>query len=86
MKPSLQLDDGTYTVVAVAHAGIDHATISKTQRIAFHKNKVTDTYMYNGEITVSGNNTLTLPMTRVTAKVSIVCNNSSPQDVTTNRV
>lgn len=82
MKPSLQLDDGTYTVVAVAHAGIDHATISKTQRIAFHKNKVTDTYMYNGEITVSGNNTLTLPMTRATAKFQLCVTTPLPKDVT----
>jgi len=82
MKPSLRLDDGTYSVVAVAHAGMGHATITNAQRITFYKNKVTDTYVYNGEITVSGKSTYTLPMTRVTAVFQLAVNSPLPQNVT----
>ena len=82
MKPSLRLDDGTYSVVAVAHAGMGHATITNAQRITFYKNKVTDTYVYNGEITVSGKSTYTLPMTRVTAMFQLAVTSPLPQNVT----
>ena len=81
MKPSLRLDDGTYTVVAVAHAGMGHATITNAQRITFYKNKITDTYVYNGEITVSGKSTYTLPMTRVTAMFQLSVTSPLPQNV-----
>ena len=81
MKPSLRLDDGTYTVVAVAHAGIGHATITNAQRISFYKNKITDTYVYNGEITVSGKSTFTLPMKRVTAMFQLSVTSPLPQNV-----
>ena len=81
MKPSLRLDDGTYSVVAVAHAGMGHATITNAQRITFYKNKVTDTYVYNGEITVSGKSTYTLPMTRVTAMFQLAVTSPLPQNV-----
>ena len=81
MKPSLRLDDGTYTVVAVAHAGMGHATITNAQRISFYKNKITDTYVYNGEITVSGKSTFTLPMKRVTAMFQLSVISPLPQNV-----
>ncbi len=81
MKPSLRLDDGTYTVVAVAHAGMGHATITNVQRISFYKNKITDTYVYNGEITVSGKSTFTLPMKRVTAMFQLSVTSPLPQNV-----
>ena len=81
MKPSLRLDDGTYTVVAVAHAGMGHATITNAQRMTFYKNKITDTYVYNGEITVSGKSTFTLPMKRVTAMFQLSVASPLPQNV-----
>ena len=81
MKPSLRLDDGTYTVVAVAHAGMGHATITNAQRISFYKNKIADTYVYNGEITVSGKPTFTLPMKRVTAMFQLSVTSPLPQNV-----
>ena len=81
MKPSLPLDDGTYTVVAVAHAGMGHATITNAQRISFYKNKIADTYVYNGEITVSGKPTFTLPMKRVTAMFQLSVTSPLPQNV-----
>lgn len=81
MKPSLRLDDGTYTVVAVAHAGMGHATITNAQRISFYKNKITDTYVYNGEITISGKSTFTLPMKRVTAMFQLSVTSPLPQNV-----
>ena len=81
MKPSLRLDDGTYSIVAVAHAGMGHATITNAQRITFYKNKITDTYVYNGEITVSGNSTFTLPMKRVTAMFQLSVTSPLPQNV-----
>ena len=81
MKPSLRLDDGTYSIVAVAHAGMGHATITNAQRITFYKNKITDTYVYNGEITVSGNSTFSLPMKRVTAMFQLSVTSPLPQNV-----
>jgi hypothetical protein len=81
MKPSLRLDDGTYSVVAVAHAGMGHATITNAQRITFYKNKITDTYVYCGEITVSGKSTFTLSMKRVTAMFQLSVTSPLPQNV-----
>ena len=81
MKPSLRLDDGTYSVVAVAHAGMGHATITNAQRITFYKNKITDTYVYCGEITVSGKSTFTLSMKRVTAMFQLSVTSTLPQNV-----
>lgn len=81
MKPSLRLDDGAYTIVAVAHAGMGHATITNAQRITFYKNKITDTYVYNGEIIVSGKSTFTLPMKRVTAMFQLSVASPLPQNV-----
>ena len=81
MKPSLRLDDGTYSVVAVAHAGMGHATITNAQRITFYKNKITDTYVYCGEITVSGKSTFTLTMKRVTAMFQLSVTSTLPQNV-----
>lgn len=81
MKPSMRLENGTYSIVAVAHAGAGHATVTKGQRITFYKNKVTDTYVYRGVINVSEKSTLTLPMKRVTAMFELCLTSVLPPNV-----
>lgn len=42
----ISLDEGTYTVVAIAHNGNGNCTISSPEKITFPNNKVTDTFFY----------------------------------------
>lgn len=68
-----QLQEGTYTVVAVGHSSIKSATIKSPQMVQFTASdgeKLTDTFCYAGEIEV-GNEDLqqTFQMQRVCAMV-----------------
>ena len=68
---SLSLAEGTYTVVAVGHSSIKSATIKSPTAVQFTASdgeKLTDTFNYCGELTVtSEKQEKTLRMTRVAA-------------------
>ena len=73
-----QLVEGTYTVVAVGHSSIKSATIKSPDMVQFTASdgeKLTDTFVYCGQVTVSdasaSANNFNLTMHRATAMVQI---------------
>jgi hypothetical protein len=50
----LSLNDGKYTVVVIGHNCTGSATITNAEKVTFPNNKVTDTFYYCGELTVTG--------------------------------
>lgn len=52
---SVSLADGDYQVVAVGHNGTGNATITSPDKVTFSNNKVTDTFCYYGDVSVTGN-------------------------------
>ena len=48
----LSLPAGSYRVVVIAHNGDGSATITSEEKVTFANNKVTDTFYYDGELTV----------------------------------
>ena len=50
---SLTLDAGVYQVVVIAHNCSGSATISSAEKVTFPSNVVTDTFYYEGELTVA---------------------------------
>jgi DNA-directed RNA polymerase subunit L len=51
---SLSLQEGVYTIVAIAHNGEGNATITSPTKVTFPSNKMTDTFCYCGELEVTG--------------------------------
>ena len=51
----LSLSEGVYTVVAIGHNCSGSATITSIEKVTFPNNKVTDTFCYCGQLTVTGN-------------------------------
>lgn len=69
-EPTLTLEDGTYTLVIIAHNGTGIATITSPEEVTFPSNKVTDTFyacqpLVVSESTTSQNITLTRPVAMV---------------------
>lgn len=51
---SVSLADGDYQVVAIGHNGTGNATITSPEKVTFANNKVTDTFCYYGDVSVTG--------------------------------
>lgn len=49
---ALQLATGTYRLVAIAHNGLASCTVSSQEKVTFPNNKMTDTFVYCGTLTV----------------------------------
>jgi hypothetical protein len=49
----LSLSPGSYQVVAIGHSCTGSATITSPEKVTFPSNKVTDTFYYCGELTVT---------------------------------
>lgn len=80
---SVQLADGTYKVVAVAHNSTEgNATITSAEKVTFASNKVTDTFCYCGSLAV-GEDPIDeeLQMQRVVAMVRLTVNGTIPDNV-----
>lgn len=80
-KITVNLPEGEYRVVAVAHNGSGNATITSPEKIAFPNNKTTDTFVYYDEITVSGKSEHDACMTRVVAMFRMVMLTDIPEEV-----
>lgn len=64
----LTLDAGDYQVVVIAHNSSGSATISSAEKVTFPSNVVSDTFYYEGELTVeSSQNTYELVLQRPVA-------------------
>lgn len=75
------LDEGTYTVVVIAHNGEGSATISSPEQIKFNNNKVTDTFYYCGDITVGDETSYDLTLKRAVAMFRLVVKDNVPEKV-----
>lgn len=52
----LNLDDGEYRLVIIAHNGKGNCSISQPENVKFPNNKLTDTFYYYGRLDVKGGN------------------------------
>lgn len=80
---AVSLAEGTYTVVAVAHNGLGTATVTSPEKVTFTSNKVTDTFVYCGSLTIGGSTTeQTMQMERRVAMVRLTLTDEQlPEDV-----
>ena len=82
---SPDLDEGAYTVVAVAHSSVVSASIRSPQAVHFTASageKLTDTFSYCGEIVCDGSAvTQDCQMQRVTAMVRFIFTDDMPENV-----
>lgn len=82
---SPDLDEGAYTVVAVAHSSVVSASIRSPQAVHFTASageKLTDTFSYCGEIVFDGSAVAQdCQMQRVTAMVRFIFTDDMPEDV-----
>lgn len=68
---SVSLADGYYQVVAVGHNGTGNATITSPEKVTFANNKVTDTFCYYGDVSVTGNKEFDIRLERAVAMVRL---------------
>lgn len=82
---SPDLDEGAYTVVAVAHSSVVSASIRSPQAVHFTASageKLTDTFSYCGEIACDGSAVAQdCQMQRVTAMVRFIFTDDIPEEV-----
>jgi len=78
---SLQLDEGTYRIVALAHSGAGNATVTSPEKITFSNNKLTDTFYHTEEITVSQPMSSEIGLQRAVAMFRLVLNDTMPSTV-----
>jgi len=80
----MTLATGSYQLVVIAHNCEGSATITSVEKVTFPNNKVTDTFYYYGDLTVSEEPVdLDLTLTRAVAKFQLVLSDEQiPENVT----
>lgn len=72
-SPQLNIPDGTYTLVIIAHSGTGVATITSPDEVTFPSNKVTDTFYTCQSLTVDESTTsLDVTLQRAVAMVRVI--------------
>lgn len=82
-KIGVNLANGAYQVVIIAHNCTGAATISTPDKITFPNNKVTDTFYYYADISISGEAEYTIQMKRAVAKFRLITDKNVPANVAT---
>jgi len=77
----LWLEAGDYRIVLIAHSGTANATISKPEEVKFPNNKVTDTFCWYKEVTVSSDYAYTAELKRVVAMFRLATKDNVPSTV-----
>ena len=77
----LDLAEGDYQVVVIAHSGNGAATITSPEEIKFPDNKVTDTFYYCERLKVESDMTVDMLLKRAVAKFRLVTTDAIPQNV-----
>jgi hypothetical protein len=73
----LSLPEGNYKLVVVGHNGTGSATITNVEKVTFPNNKVTDTFLYFGTLTVTGETQeLAITLTRCVAMLRLILDDS----------
>ncbi len=80
---SLNLSEGTYRLVVIAHSGKGNCTISSPEKVKFYKNKMTDTFAYYGTLEVSEDEDTNqeINLSRAVAKITLSINDNIPENV-----
>ncbi len=80
---NVNLAEGTYRFVVIAHSGKGNCTISSPEKISFYKSKMTDTFCYYGTMEVSEeeNEEREINLSRAVAKIRIHINDEIPESV-----
>ena len=81
---TLQLDEGTYQLVVVAHSSAKNPAMTNPQKIQFtNADGFTDTFLYEDELTVTGESQhLPLSLRRITSRCHFVITDDIPANVT----
>lgn len=75
---TMTLPEGSYRLVVIAHNGDGSATITSEDKVTFPNNKMTDTFYYDGALTVTADQqTRDLTLTRAVAMVRMVLTDTS---------
>lgn len=82
-KFSLVLPKGDYTVVIIAHSGSGSATITSPEEVKFPSNKVTDTFYYCQDISVTDAHAYDVQMKRAVAMFRLFIEDNMPESVKT---
>lgn len=78
---SVSLAAGSYRIVILAHSCTGNATISAPEEVKFPSNKVTDTFIYYGELSVSEPKSVDVRLKRVVAKFLLATEDDVPENV-----
>lgn len=78
---SVNLAAGSYRIVILAHSCAGNATISSPEEVKFPNNKVTDTFLYCGELTISEARNIDIQLKRVVAKFLLATEDNMPESV-----
>lgn len=80
---SINLSEGTYRLVVIAHSGKGNCTISSPEKVKFYKNKMTDTFAYYGTLEVSEDEDTNqeINLSRAVAKITLSINDNIPENV-----
>ena len=77
----INISEGTYTIVVIAHNGTANPTISTPEEIKFANNKITDTFYYCGDIDVVDGQEYNITLKRATAMFRLVVKDNTPSAV-----
>ena len=78
---SLDLAEGDYQVVVIAHSSSGNATITSVEEIKFPDNKVTDTFYYYAQLSVREDMAVDMLLKRAVAMFRLVTTDAVPQNV-----
>lgn len=80
---SLNLAEGTYDLVIIAHSGKGNCTISSPEKVKFYNNKMTDTFIHYGTLDVMEDeeNQQEINLSRAVAKITLHINDNIPSNV-----
>ena len=77
----ISLPEGNYHIVALAHSCSGNATYTDPCKITFPDNKVTDTFYYYGELTVSKDETVNMTLKRAVSLFRLKVEDDIPTPV-----
>lgn len=78
----LSLAAGEYEIVAVAHNCAGSATITNAEKVTFPSNKVTDTFVYYGSLSVTGEaQEEGIVLTRCVAMLRLILDDAGSEDI-----
>ena len=79
---TVSLPAGNYKFVVLAHSGIENPTVTSLEKITFGNNgKLSDTFYYYGELSITEPKDMSLTLRRAVAMVRFITTDAVPTDV-----